>query len=599
MTRPIGRREALRELGVRAARSATTMKSIRVTSAIQLAMAAIFALAVSMSPTALAQQQRPVDAAALGAAHADEWLNYGRDYAETHYSPLDQINRENVHRLRLAWVWEIGNAPGRLEATPIVSNGVIYATATWNVVFALDARTGAVKWRWDPAIVRSGRAADGPTLCCGPVNRGVALYNGKVYTGLLDGRLVALDAETGRVVWSRQTTPLGSDYSITGAPRVVKGNVVIGNGGADIGVRGYVTAYDAETGEQVWRFYTVPGDPSQPFESPAMQEAAATWKGEWWKNGGGGTAWDAFAFDPEADLLYVGTGNGAPWVRDYRSPGGGDNLYLSSILALRPNTGELVWHYQTTPGDDWDFTATQPMILADLTIAGRARKVLMQAPKNGFFFVLDRLTGEFISAAPYAHVSWATGFDQKSGRPIESPNARYGLAGAFISPGPGGAHNWHPMSWNPHTGLVYIPGQNTVQCHRIDPAFAPKPGRQNTGSVGSGCGESPNIPGPPGFLVAWDPVAQRERWRVPLETRSNGGTLATGGNLVFSGASSGWFFAHDAVTGRKLWETQLAPGLATPITYRLDGRQYLTVLAGRDGPRGGRVWTFVLEEGGH
>jgi len=266
---------------------------------------------------------------------------------------------------------------------------------------------------------------------------------------------------------------------------------------------------------------------------------------------------------------------------------------------VRPDNGEYVWHYQTAPGENWDYTATQTMILADLVIGGRERKVLMQAPKNGFFYVLDRLTGAFISAAPYAHVTWAAGIDTATGRPIETPSARYGLSGAFIAPGPSGAHNWHPMSWNPAAGLVYIPAQNSVQCHRTAPAFTHQPGRSNTGSIGSGCGEAPNPPLPSGFLLAWDPVAQKERWRAPLNTSANGGTLATAGNLVFSGASDGRLFAHDARTGELLWQAKLAPGIATPITYRLDGRQYVTVLAGSGGANdAGRVWAFVLNDSG-
>ncbi|HKS05563.1 MAG TPA: PQQ-dependent dehydrogenase, methanol/ethanol family [Gemmatimonadaceae bacterium] len=545
------------------------------------------------SPFSRAHAQRAVDAAAIRSAAPDEWLTYGRDYAETHYSPLAQITRDNVSKLKLAWSSAIDGTAGALEATPVVSNGVLYATSTWSVVFALDARTGTLKWRWDPQITQGGLPAGGPTPCCGSVNRGVAIYQGKVYAGLLDGRLVALDAETGRVVWSKQTTPPNSNYTITGAPRVIKGKVIIGNAGADLGVRGYVTAYDAQAGEQAWRFYTVPGDPSKPFESRAMQTAAATWKGEWWKHGGGGTVWDAMAFDPEADLLYIGVGNGAPWSRDHRSPGGGDNLFLSSIVALRPDSGTYVWHYQTTPGDDWDYTATQPIILADLTIEGRARKVLMQAPKNGFFYVIDRLTGEFISAEAYTPVSWATGIDRKTGRPIEAANARYGATGAWLAPATPGAHNWHPMSWNPNTGLVYIPGQNMMQFFRTAATFEPRPGQFNTGLSGTGATPRPDPLGPPGFLVAWDPVAQRERWRIALNSRFNGGTLTTAGNVVFSGAAN-LLLAHDATTGEKLWEMQLAPGLATPVTFRLDGKQYVTVLAGRPGVDA-RVWTFVLE----
>ncbi len=335
----------------------------------------------------------------------------------------------------------------------------------------MDARTGALKWRWDPALVKGGFGEGGPRYCCGPVNRGVAIYKGRVYVGLLDGRLVALDADTGRVAWSVQTTPVGSDYSITGAPRIVKGKVVIGNGGGEYGVRGFLTAYDAETGKQAWRWFVVPGDPAKGLEDRSMEVALKTWKGEWWKYGGGGTPWDGIAYDPEANLVYVGTGNGSPWSRDHRSQGSGDNLYLSSIVALNADTGRYVWHYQTTPGDDWDYNAAQPMILADLTIGGTPRKVLLQAPKNGFFYVIDRLTGELLSAQPYVTVNWATHIDLKTGRPVETPEARYGAKGARLSPSAVGAHHWPPMAFNPTTGLVYFPGQETSMVYRTAEKF--------------------------------------------------------------------------------------------------------------------------------
>ena len=369
---------------------------------------------VSHAQGVAAQQSDGVSEVALRASPPAEWLTTGRDYAETRYSPLDQINVDTIERLGLAWSWVIPKTGARLEATPVVSDGVMYATGPKSFVFALDARTGEMQWQWDPAI--PDEREGGPSICCGDVNRGVALYGDTVFVGLLDGRLVALDRESGLVVWTVQTTPRGADYSVTGAPRVVKGNVIIGNGGAEYGVRGYVTAYDAETGDQVWRSYTVPGNPADGFENEAMRRAAETWTGEWWIVGGGGTVWDGMAYDPEADLLYIGTGNGAPWNRDTRSPGGGDNLYLSSILALNPDSGEPVWHYQTTPGDDWDYTATQPLMLLDLTIAGRERKVIVQAPKNGFFYVVDRLTGDLISASAFADdLTWAIGVDVDTG----------------------------------------------------------------------------------------------------------------------------------------------------------------------------------------
>ena len=546
-----------------------------------------------------AQQSDGPGAVALREAAPAEWLTYGRDQAETHYSPLDQINAGNVGRLGLAWSWEIPVTGARLEATPLVSDGVMSATGPHSFVFALDARTGEKIWQWDPGIPDERQG--GPSVCCGDVNRGVAIYGDKVFAGLLDGRLVALNRETGLVEWVVQTTPPGQDYSITGAPRIAAGNVIIGNGGAEYGVRGFVTAYDTENGAQSWRTYTVPGNPADGFESEAMRVAAETWGGEWWVVGGGGSAWDTFAYDAEANLVYVGTGNGAPWNRDIRSPGGGDNLYLSSILALNAEDGELVWYYQTTPGDDWDYTATQPMMLLDLTIDGQERKVIVQAPKNGFFFVIDRLTGEFLSGETYADdVTWASGIDQATGRPIETPAARYGTnrQGAYLSPGPTGAHNWRPMSWNPETGLVYLPAQNTQSYYEMVTDFRYTLGQWNTGTTIRGGGsrarpERPELTGPRTMLVARDPVTNTEVWRVASEGfAGNGGTMSTGGNLVFRGSGS-QLIAHDATTGDVLWHTEIGGGTATPMTYSLDGVQYLSIAGTM--ARVPRMWTFVLD----
>ena len=575
------------------------------------------------APETVAASSAPaVDDAALRAAAStpDEWLTIGRDQAETRFSPLKQIDTGTIGRLALAWSYDTQSLRG-LEATPLVSNGVMYATGDWSNVFALDARTGRELWRWDAKADR----VRGYRACCDVVNRGVALYKGKVYVGVIDGRLVALDAATGIPRWEVQTTPVDEPYTITGAPRVVDGKVIIGNGGAELGVRGFVTAYDAETGKQVWRFYTVPGDPAKGFESPAMEQAAKTWTGEWWKNGGGGgTAWDAFAYDAEAKLLYVGTGNGSAWDRGLRSPGGGDNLYLSSIVALDVATGELKWHYQTTPGDQWDYTAVQHMILADLTVGGQPRKVIMQAPKNGFFYMLDRLTGELLSAEPYAKVTWAKGVDRATGRPIETKQARYTDRVVTIWPGPGGAHNWHPMSFNPATGLVYIPAVEGNFGYAREPGFKRVPGFWNMGidlnarASRSGipalpeseyeAGTGPEV-GVPSSLLAWDPVAGKPRWRVKHQGATGGGTLTTAGNLLFQGLSDGRLVAYTADKGEAVWEVQLGNGvMAAPSTWSLDGKQYVSVLVGWGGATGlyvanptgqfkapGRLFTFVLD----
>lgn len=579
---------------------------------------------------AIAQQAWRVDDAALrNADHdADDWLTNGRDYAATRDSPLQQIDRTNVSQLGLAWYYDTDAAPGNLEATPIIADGTLYATATWSVVFALDARTGKQEWRYDPGISHrnfplgprgvpdSSKPRIGPSLCCGPANRGVAIYDGKVYAGLLDGRLVALDARTGKVVWQAQTTPRNGDYSITGAPRIVKGNVIIGNGGAEFATRGYVSAYNAETGKLVWRFYTVPGDPSKPFENKAMEVAAKTWTGEWYKMGGGGTVWDSMAYDSDLDLLYVGTGNGGPYPQKWRSPGGGDNLYVCSIIALRPETGKFVWYFQTTPGDEWDYDAVQDLTLADLKIRGKPRKVIMQASKNGFFYVLDRKTGKFLSAEPIAHITWAAGIDEKTGRPILAADTRYDTHPSWVSPGGGGIHSWHAMSFNPNTDLVYVPGGTSTEYFAVDPDFKFKLGVFNWAMIRNppvyGIRPTGRQPGPPpprptaaaankgdaepaapafgGFLVAWDPTTQKQRWRIP--EMNGGGTVTTAGDLVFAATSDGHFVALDATNGEKLWEAKLIPGLGNPATYMLDGKQYVSVLAGRTGKGG--LYTFAL-----
>jgi quinohemoprotein ethanol dehydrogenase len=549
-------------------------------------LAALFTLCAFLTPANLAQQRsRPattgrVDDRVLRnpESRPGDWITHGRTYAEERHSPLKKIDSTNVNRLGLAWSFDTQTNRG-LEATPIVVGGVMYTTGSWSVVYALNARTGKQLWKYDPQVARSY----GARACCDVVNRGVAVYRGRVYVGALDGRLIALDASSGKVVWQVSTVDRNQPYTITGAPRVIKGKVIIGNGGGEYGVRGYVSAYYANTGKRAWRFYTVPGDPSKPFESPALAKAAGTWTGEWWKMGGGGTVWDSMAYDPYLDMLYIGTGNGSPWNRQIRSPEGGDNLYLSSIVALRPGSGKYVWHYQTTPGDTWDYTATQHIILADLKIGGRTRKVLMQAPKNGFFYVLDRASGELISAEPFVEVTWAKGIDKKTGRPIENPAARFKTSFSVHKPGPLGAHNWMPMSFNPQTGLVYIPAQDIAGIYLTDGKFTYKPGAWNTGVDFTPYKDAP-VALPPGHLLAWDPIAQKERWRVQYRTMWNGGTLSTAGNLVFQGTSDGRFVAYSADKGDKLWEFPVGIGIiGSPMTYEIGGVQYVSIMAGWGG----------------
>ncbi len=485
-----------------------------------------------------------------------------------------------MDRLGLAWFADMGTIRG-LEGTPLVVDGMIYVTSSWSIIHAFDAATGEHEWTYDPQVNR----AHARFVCCDVVNRGPAFYRGKVYAGTIDGRMVSVTAETGELVWETQTTPEGAAYAITGAPRIADGKILIGNGGAEFGVRGFVSAYDAETGELDWRTYTVPGDPAEGHESEWMAEAAETWSGDWWQAGGGGTAWDAIVYDPELDLVYIGVGNGSPWYSRLRSPGGGDNLYLSSILAVRASDGEYVCHYQTTPGDNWDYTATQPLMLAELEIDGRERKVIMQAPKNGFFYVIDRETCEFLSGEAFANVTWATGIDE-NGRPIENPDARDLVGGVHVAPGPEGSHNWHPMSYNPETGLVYFPMNEHSMLHAVDDDWEYDARRINIAGNfdydGPTTGEEMPIAG---RLIAWDPIAQREVWRVEHEQPISGGTLSTAAGLVFQGRADGALRAYRGTDGEFLWEFQNETGIAAaPVTYSVDGTQYVAVLAGWGGP---------------
>ena len=517
-----------------------------------------------------------------------EWTRHGLTEAEERFSPLAQINASNVGELGLDWYFDYPAARGK-EATPLLVDGVIYTTGSWSHVFAHDARSGELKWFYNPEVPRDWAVH----LCCDVVNRGVAYDRGRLFLGTLDGRLISLNAEDGSERWVVQTTDRDRPYSITGAPRIVDDKVIIGNGGAELGVRGYVSAYSVVDGSLLWRFYTVPGNPEDGFESAAMERAAETWGGgPWWEIGGGGTVWDSMAYDPELNLLYVGVGNGAPWNRQIRSPDGGDNLYLSSIVALNPDDGSYVWHYQTTPGDSWDYTATQHMILADLEINGELRKVIMQAPKNGFFYVLDRSTGELLSAEPYAAMTWASHVDMETGRPVETENARYtdGPTGLHL-PSPVGAHNWHPMSFHPEHGLVYIPRQDVVTVFAHDDAFEYKKGYWNTGTdlmhailPDDPATKEAVLGAVRGFIVAWDPVAGKPRWELEQSGPGNGGMLSTGGNLLFQGNTEGELAAYRADTGEELWAFDAQTGIvAPPITYRLDGEQYVAVVAGWGG----------------
>jgi PQQ-dependent dehydrogenase (methanol/ethanol family) len=595
------------------------MKSFLTTSPITgLWVAAIAASLVSLSS---AQPPRAVDASVLKAAGtandpmAGSWLTYGLTQGETRYSPLRQIDASNVARLGLAWSYEVGAGGGNQEATPLVWNNTIYGITTYSVVFAVDARTGKPVWRWDPEL---NQAAVRTRMCCGVLNRGLALANGMLFAPVNDGRLVALDALTGRVKWEARVAYPQDWYSLTIAPRIAGNKVVVGVAGGDHPTRGFIDAYDLGTGTRAWRFYTVPGDPALGFEDEAQRAAAKTWGGAWWKWGGGGSVWDGMAYDPETNMVFAGTGNAEPWPEKFRGAKGLDNLYTCSIVAVDANTGKLKWYYQTVPNDNWDLDAVGQLMLADLKIKGRTRKVIMQAPKNGVFYVLDRVTGEFISAAPFVQVNWTRGFDEKTGRPFLNPEAFYDdKTPVQIYPTGGGAHNWAPMSYNPATGLVYLPASqgsytflaaDEVKGYPFGHPGVAFPGRDAKPVVPPIIGPEP-LAGQRGVLEAWDPVNQKLVWRTPGGGASGGGTLTTASNLVFQVINDGRLVAYSADKGEKLVEIRTnRNGAAPPVTYLVDGRQYVAFLAGTGRPAQGAGPTdakvdnaptlFVFEVGG-
>jgi PQQ-dependent dehydrogenase (methanol/ethanol family) len=571
---------------------------------------AIAALALAVSAGALftacsspAGDQKPAASAAVhetGAAAVDtrrllnadrepgSWLAAGRDYNEQRFSPLTQINDGNVSGLGLSWYADIDTERGQ-ESTPIVVDGVMYLTTAWSMVKAYDIHTGKELWNYDPKVNK----AKGADACCDVVNRGVAAWKGKIYLAALDGRLIALDGKTGKEVWSVWTVPQGTHHTITAVPRIANGKIFIGNAGAEYDVRGYVSAWDAETGKELWKWYTVPGDPAKGFENKAMEMAAKTWKGDhYWKLGGGATVWDAFVYDPKTNLVMFGTGNGLSWAQEIRSPGGGDNLFVSSIVALNADTGEYAWHYQETPGDEWDYDNTNPIMLADLKFPDGVKHVAMQASKNGFFYILDAKTGKLLSANKYVPaVNWADHVDLKTGRPVISPEARYSSTGkpALITPAALGTHNWHPMAMSPLTGLVYIPAQISTNAYAMKEDFKFNPTGTN---LGTDSAASATLCAQPGvkcgniesYILAWDPVKGKEVWRAKNEVYGSSGILATAGNLVFSGNHNGEFAAYNATTGQKLWSASAgARVVAAPAAFAVDGQEEIAILVGARG----------------
>ncbi|HWF08881.1 MAG TPA: PQQ-binding-like beta-propeller repeat protein [Bryobacteraceae bacterium] len=629
----------------------------------------VFSLLAASAAVIVAQQPKRVDESALKDAGktGEDWISYNVNWSEQRFSPLTQINAGNVGRLGLAWSSEIpaatGRAQTRQEGTPLVSNGVLYSIAPWSVVYAVDAHTGKEIWHQDPDVNQQIWQS---RICCGVVNRGIALYEDKIIAPVVDGRLRALDAATGKILWETRVSPETQAYTITMAPRVIKGGkVIIGVSGGEYAVRGFFDAYDITTGKLAWRFYTVPGDPSKGFENEAMEAAAKTWSGEWWKAGGGAPVWNGMAYDPDADLVYIGTGQPGPWTEVARGPG--DNLYSDCILAVRGATGKLVWYYQEVPGDDWDYDSIADLMLADLNMNGSQRKVIMHAPKDGFFYVLDRRTGELLSADPWVTVTWASGVNLKTGRPIVNPEARYGKDGVGVSvmPGPGGGHVWPPWSYSPATGLVYIPSTiGGAYNYAADPNFKVNPteigatgrGQMNMGTafggggrggggrggagrggaaatppgvdptavaaagragagrgaaaagpppgvdpaVAGGAGRGAGRGGPPtstipaigpegrgNILVAWDPIARKEKWRGLAAGFNQGGTLATAGNLVFSSVNTK-LYAYNAETGQQVLELETGLSqMGPPMTFQIDGKQYVAVAGGPPAAAGG------------
>ena len=538
------------------------------------------------------------------------WLTYGQTYKEQRFSELTQINRSNIAELNLAWSKAIGDYNMRMQGTPLVVDGVMYVSNGWSVIYALNATNGEEIWRHDPEVDRSYAAL----ACCGPAhNRGVAVYDGKVFVGTFDGRLIAVDANTGEELWDIDTwIPEGlGRFNITGAPRAAAGKVVIGQGSGESGHRrGYVTAYDTDTGEVAWRFFLVPGNPNEPFEHPEMELAAQTWGGEWWKYGGGGTAWNSLVYDEEFNSLYVGVGNGAPWPREIRSPGGGDDLFLSTIISLNMDTGRMNWYYQTTPGDNWDYSSAMDMTIGEIEFSGEMRQVLLQAPKNGFFYVLDRNNGELLRALPYTDgIDWATHVDMETGRPVENPDVVYEVEPQWIMPANSGAHNWEPQSWDNEQGLMYFYYHDIANFYSLDEGFVETGSyeiRERGLSLGWGEGEyrrrlieqAGPRPDSQAYIGAFDPITGTYKWRHALESDYNGGVVATRGNILFHPEGTGEFSARDTSNGELLWRFK-APGSfrsTSVITYQIDGAQYVTTMmnGNRAIDMGGTVLTFKL-----
>lgn len=516
-----------------------------------------------------------------------DWLAYGRTHSEQRFSPLEDINTDNVSKLKPAWYLDLPDKSD-MVGTPLVVDGILYYHGEMNRVRAIDARNGKLVWEYDPKVsdeIKKGAMRK----VFWKHSRGLSTYGDKIFIGTWDGRVIGINRKTGKEVWQTRTFDYSEPLNITGHVKAFDGKVLVGNGGTELGpTRGYVTAYDAETGKQLWRFYIVPGNPADGFEDEAQEMAAKTWTGKWWEHGGGGNAWHGITYDPELDTLYFGTGNGSPWNRKHRSPDGGDNLFLSSLVAVDADTGKYKWHVQSAPGETWDYTSTMDIVLADLKIGGKDVKAIMHAPKNGFFYVIDRTNGKVLSAEKFVDVNWSTKFDLEKQRHIVSDNAWYWDGEENIYPSAFGAHTWHAMSYNPNLGLAFIPTNhlgNTFKDEgkgKVDTTWRMAKHKLGLGLTGWQLTKDPHPTR--GSLQAWDPIKNKRVWQVNQTYAWGAGTLATAGNLVFQGLPTGKLHAYDARDGKVLWEFDAGLGIsAPPITYKLDGRQYVSLLIGPGG----------------